>query len=98
MYMGFVHTFGEWKPHVDRSVSALSRMERMDDGYVHGNVLQDRVVQYGKGVGKKCREGVDEGNGKVHVDSINLDRDERNIATHEWKEGADTREGLRRYW
>ena len=83
---------------MDRSVSALSRMEPMDDGYVHGNVLQDRVVQYGKGVGKKCREGVDEGNGKVHVDSINLDRDERNIATHEWKEGADTREGLRRYW
>ena len=83
---------------MDRSVSALSRMERMDDGYVHGNVLQDRVVQYGKGVGKKCREGVDEGNGKVHVDSINLDRDERNIATHETKEGADTREGLRRYW
>lgn len=83
---------------MDRSVSALSRMEPMDDGYVHGNVLQDRVVQYGKGVGKKCREGVDEGNGKVYVYSVNLDRDEWNIATHETKEGADTREGLRRYW
>ena len=67
--------------HGDRSVSSLSTINSSGEEYIHGNILQDRVVQNGKRVGENCGVGVDEGDRKVHTDFINLNGDQRDVAT-----------------
>lgn len=67
--------------HGDRSVSSLSTINSGGEAYVHGNVFQDGVIQNGKRVGENCGVGVDEGDRKVHTDLVNLNGDERDVAT-----------------
>ena len=57
--------------------------------YVHGNVLQDGVVQNGKRVGENCGVGVDEGDRKVHTDFVNFNGDQRDVATGQTGTGGE---------